>query len=75
MGPDVIFFLTDADHPQLSEAQLARLGRLNGGAQIHAIEFGLGPSYGPPNFLRKLAERNRGQYVYVDVLKLLAGRR
>ncbi len=73
MGPDVIFFLTDADHPQLSEAQLARLERLNSGvAQIHTIEFGFGPSYGPRNFLQKLAELNRGEYVYVDVLKLLA---
>lgn len=76
MGPDVIFFLTDADHPQLSEAQLARLERLNGGAaQIHTIEFGFGPSYGPRNFLQKLADLNRGQYVYVDVSKLLATRR
>jgi hypothetical protein len=72
MGPDVIFFLTDADHPQLSDAQLAKLERLNSGsAQIHTIEFGYGPSYGPQNFLQKLAVLNGGQYAYVDVTQLL----
>jgi hypothetical protein len=39
-------------------------------AQINTIEFGAGPNPGGRNFLVRLAEENRGQYVYVDVTRL-----
>ena len=70
MRPDVVFFLTDADEPVLTSAELARIGRLNQGAAIHTIEFGIGPQTRSENFLARLARQNGGQHVYVDVAKL-----
>lgn len=72
MGPDVVFFLTDALDPPLSGAELAKLARINQtvGAAIHTIEFGVGPPHGGPNFLRRLAHQNGGRYAYVDVTRL-----
>lgn len=70
LAPEVLFFLTDADEPQLSGAELDRLRRMNRGTAIHAIEFGVGPSVGGDNFLQRLARQNDGQHVYVDVMQL-----
>ncbi len=70
MGPDVIFFLTDADQPKLTYGELQRVQRLNRGATIHAIEFGAGPGLVGDNFLKKLARQNGGQHAYVDVRTL-----
>lgn len=68
LAPDVVFFLTDADQPELTPAQLQRIVRLNGGrAVINTIEFGLGPKIRKYNFLDKLAEDNGGKSVYVDI--------
>ncbi len=69
MGPDVIFFLTDASIPRLSAKQLREIkNRADSvGTTIHAIEFG-GDSAAPrSSFLRELAAMNRGQYRYIDV--------
>jgi hypothetical protein len=73
LGPDVIFFLTDAGAPGMSAAQLDRVRRRNNGTVIHAIEFGLGPQVDEDNFLVRLARENRGEHVYFDVSQL--GRR
>jgi hypothetical protein len=72
LSPDVIFFLTDADEPQMTEAELAEVRRLNGrvGASIHTIEFGSGPISDSNNFLVKLARQNGGRHGYVDVSRL-----
>lgn len=68
LGPDVIFFLTDADEPRLRPPDLQLITRQNGGrTHIHAIEFGVGPQLGDDNFLKQLARRNGGSYRYVDV--------
>ena len=72
MSPDVIFFLTDAAEPAPTSDELADINKRNvGGARIHCIEFGEGPSLhsarGPKNFLQKLADQNDGQYQYRDV--------
>lgn len=68
-APDVIFFLTDADKPELSAERLAKIaGRNRSGAIIHAIQFGAGPPPGP-NFLARLAQQNGGSYRYVDTTK------
>lgn len=67
MRPDVIFFLTDGDEPSLNSQQLAQVRRLNAGASINTIQFGLGPRLGGDNFLVQLAHENGGQYVYIDV--------
>ncbi len=71
MHPDVIFFLTDANEPQLSGRQLYEIGRRAAGIQINAIEFGIGPKQSGNNFLVKLARQNGGQYKYHDITKFL----
>ena len=68
MGPDVIFFLTDADEPELTDEELEQVDRWNrSAATIHTIEFGVGEKRPSENFLQKIAKRNLGQYVYRDV--------
>jgi hypothetical protein len=68
MRPDVIFFLTDADQPGLSPAQLDRIKRTNDGrAVINTIEFGLGPKIRKQNFLDLVAEQNGGGSAYIDI--------
>ncbi len=57
LQPDVIFFLTDADEPQMTAGQLAKIQSRARGIAIHAIEFGLGPQRDPNNFLVRLADR------------------
>jgi hypothetical protein len=70
MRPDVIWFLTDADEPQLNSAELDRIRRANQGTIVNAIEFGFGPASGDDNFLKRLARQNDGQHAYVDISKL-----
>jgi len=70
MGPDVIFFLTDADEPRLGATELQRIARANKGAVINTIEFGYGPAFENDNFLIRLARQNRGKHVYVDISQL-----
>ncbi len=73
--PDVIFFLTDAKHPQLSSADLNEIRKLNGGkAKIHCIEFGEGFRVTEGNSLEKLSRQNRGSYRYYNVRKFLRNR-
>ena len=75
MGPDVIFFLTDADEPRITPEELARITRMNRGTSINAIEFGYGVIRNSANFLVKLARENGGKHVYVDVSQLGSRRR
>ena len=71
MAPEVLFFLTDADEPQLTAAQLHEIQRLNQGrTRIHTIEFGTGGAVDTDNFLKKLARQNGGTYRYHDVKRL-----
>ncbi len=72
LAPDVIFFLTDADDPQLTARQLEDLRRINRGTVIHAIEFGTGPFIGGDNFLMRLARQSNGRHTYIDVTRLPA---
>jgi hypothetical protein len=70
MHPDVVFFLTDADEPQLTADELRQIRRWNQSSAINAIEFGFGPSSRRDNFLTRLARENGGEHVYVDVSNL-----
>lgn len=69
MSPEVLFFLTDADDPSLTQTQLheirerAELSRTT----IHAVQFNLGPASNDGTWIRVLAEMNRGTYKYIDV--------
>ncbi|QDU54542.1 vWA domain-containing protein [Aeoliella mucimassa] len=71
LGPDVIFFLTDADGP-MSAGELDEVARINQryNAMICAVEFGVGPDPRRNNFLRELANRTGGQYCYVNTNSL-----
>jgi hypothetical protein len=70
MRPDVIFFLTDADEPQLRTEDFDKIRRLNQGTVINAIEFGHGPPKTRFSFLQQLAAANGGHHTYVDVTRL-----
>jgi hypothetical protein len=72
MSPDVIFFLTDAHIPRLSQIELDQIQdrAQRSGTTIHAIEFGSRPVADRDSFLRDLAAMNNGQYQYVDVRNL-----
>lgn len=76
LGPDVIFFLTDADDP-MSTADLAEIATLNRryNVSICAIEFGRGPTHNRQNFLKQLAASTGGQYGYVNTSALRRGER
>lgn len=69
LRPDVIFFLTDADDPKLTPAQLAKIRSLAAGTIINAIEFGTGPKPDGQSFVEDLAKQNGGGYVYIDISK------
>ena len=73
MTPDIIFFLTDADEPQLTTSELTRISRKNAliRASINTIQFGIGRRTNQQNFLRQLASENGGQYAYVDLRELV----
>jgi hypothetical protein len=74
LGPDVIFFLTDADDLSLTEVnEVTELNR--GRATIHTIEFAIGPQPDRESMLQKMAQRNNGTYNYVDVGKFGRDRR
>lgn len=73
MGPDVVFFLTDADFPELSESELEDLHRRSArsGTTLHTIQFGAGPNLRSGGWIRHLAEGTAGKYRYIDVSKVL----
>lgn len=75
LRPDVIFFLTDGDDPQLNPQQIERLSRMAAGITIHTIEFGSGPRPAGGSFLAALAAENGGKYVYVDITAPRSARR
>ncbi len=68
--PEHLFFLTDADQPQLSARELHEIKTLNGGrTRIHCVEFGKGPELSADNFMKKVARDNGGTYRYRDVTR------
>jgi hypothetical protein len=72
MNADVLFFLTDAADPILSDGQLNDIvQRCNSrGTTVHSIEFGSGPNPGPGRWIEQLASQTGGQYRYVDIVKI-----
>jgi len=69
MKPDVIFFLTDGDEPKLTPQQMQKIERWLGGIRINIIEFGPGAQPEKESFLKELARRVGGEYIYVDTTK------
>jgi hypothetical protein len=70
MKPDVIFFLTDGDKPKLTSEQIGKAERWLGGIRVNIIEFGPSPAPDKESFLKELARRVGGEYLYVDTTKL-----
>lgn len=68
MVPDVIYFLTDGETPELSSPDLQALKRANRrGTRIHVIQFGRGAKLESFNWLEQLARDHRGSYRYHDL--------
>lgn len=69
-NPEVIYFLTDAQEPQLRAPDLAEISRRNQGrSRVHCIEFGKGPEISADNFLKRLARQTGGSYGYRDITR------
>jgi len=68
-APDVLFFLTDAAEPSLTESQLVEIQSRadRSSTTIHTIQFNRGPAPNDGTWIRELAERNRGTYRYIDI--------
>ncbi|HQX50626.1 MAG TPA: hypothetical protein PLR25_12000 [Planctomycetaceae bacterium] len=68
LKPDVIYFLTDGDEPELSPGQLAEIRRLTSSMTLHVIKFGDGTlSSRGPSWLERLANQCNGEYREITV--------
>ena len=67
LRPDVIFWLTDGDKPQLSADEIEKIAGKAAGTIVHAIEFGIGPAPAEKSFLAVLAQKTGGKHTYVDL--------
>jgi hypothetical protein len=69
MRPDVLFFLTDAADPDLSQDQVERVVAYaeRNRTTIHAVQFGVGTNSGAGHWIEQLARRTRGKFRYIDV--------
>lgn len=67
--PDVIVLLSDGDDfGGMNDLKLKKIRQnLRGAAQIHCVQFGLGPAKAAVGFMQKLADQNGGTFRYVDV--------
>ena len=70
LKPEVIFLLTDGGDRRLRGDELRVVRELAAPrTMIHAIHFGRGTPNEGEQFLRRLANENRGSYVFVDISK------
>lgn len=67
--PDVLVLLTDGGSPDLTPSERSRLNRMarTAKAEVHCIQFGIGPLQQQTNFMKTLARENNGSYRYIDV--------
>ncbi len=72
MGPDVLFFLTDADVPAPSSRELESVvdRAATAGATIHTIQFGTRGAPAGGGWIESLAKSTGGQFRYVNVSAL-----
>lgn len=65
--PDVIYLLSDAGLPELTDVQIRKITKLAGTkTEIHCVQFGSGALKGDSSFLSRLAAMNRGSFTYID---------
>lgn len=71
LSPDVIFLLTDASEPRLTDKEIREIAQAcRGKIHVYAIEFGILADAGSiPSFLKKLADRTAADYRYFDVTR------
>ena len=63
LKPDVVYFLTDGDEPELSPADVRDIADHRNDATIHVIAFDDGSQTSvTPIWLQKLAQQGQGQY-------------
>ena len=63
LKPDVIYFLTDGDEPELSPADLREIAKQTGKTTIHVIKFGdSAVESRQMSWLEKLATQSYGEY-------------
>ena len=63
LKPDVMYFLTDGDEPELSAGELAEVHRAAGSTTIHVIKFGDGTmSSRATSWLERLARQASGEF-------------
>lgn len=68
MSPEVIYFLTDGETPELSGEDLQTIKQANRRrTRIHVIQFGRGAKLASFSWLEQLARDHRGSYRYHDV--------
>ncbi len=68
LKPDVLVFMTDGGSPALTPQQLKQIRSMAGKrTEIHCIQFGLGPLQDRTNFMKNLAQQNRGSFRYINV--------
>lgn len=66
--PDVIFLLTDADEPVMSERELKEIARMNKRqTAIHVVEYSFDGGEQKESFLQQLAAQNHGEHYFCDV--------
>lgn len=71
MGPDVLFFLTDADAGlPARELENIHTRASRSGTTIHSIQFGSGSNQHGGGWIEVLATGTGGKYRYIDVTKL-----
>ncbi|MCA9129306.1 MAG: hypothetical protein KDB22_19605 [Planctomycetales bacterium] len=72
LGPDVLFFLTDADTRPPTQRSLEDLWSraARGGTTIHSIQFGTKATPDSDNWIKLLAEETGGKYRYINVSTL-----
>lgn len=72
MSSDVLFFLTDAADPNLTQRQVDYLVAQAESRRttIHAVQFGIGDESSAGGWISQLAEGTRGEYRYVDVSRM-----
>jgi hypothetical protein len=67
LKPEVIYLLTDGD-PELNASDLALIREQAAGrTSIHCLHFGRGRPQSSPHSFERLANENRGSYLYVDL--------
>ena len=70
LQPDVLYFLTDAEEPVLTGADLDQILRANAaGTRIHCVEFGRGAKLRRESTLERLAMSNHGIHQYRDTAR------